>query len=239
MFLKFFLFFILSFSCLFADVYYARLEPLKSYNVKSSVNGIIASVEQQFEGLFVKKQSIIKIDTKIDLIDLKTTKNKLKNINQIIKLEESKYNSLRRIKSKSKFDKYNQKIKVLNLKNQKNDLVLRLRKLENTIKNKTIIVKDLYIHHIYAKEKDYAKVGLLLFEAYDTSKGKLEFFVPIDKKNDIKNKKIYLDDKLTNYKISKIYKIADKSMLSSSKVQILIDKPKNFSKLIKIELKDK
>ncbi|RXJ75128.1 HlyD family secretion protein, partial [Arcobacter sp. F155] len=86
-------------------------------------------------------------------------------------------------------------------------------------------------------EGDYVTAGTLLYEAKDLSKGKLEIYVPILDIDDIKNKTIYLDGEKTNLKIEKIFDVADSQHISSSKVKIVLNNPKKFSRLIKIEFK--
>ena len=100
-----------------------------------------------------------------------------------------------------------------------------------------MIEKSNYISNIAVKKGDYVNPGTLLYEAQDLSKGKLEFFVPISSIDSIKNKKIFLDGKESNIKINKIYSVADSSNISSYKVEIIVDKVKTFSRLVKIEFR--
>ncbi len=78
---------------------------------------------------------------------------------------------------------------------------------------------------------------MLLYEAKNLDKGKLEIFIPISDVNSIKDKKIYLDGKVTDLKIDKIFDVADSKHISSYKAEIIITNPKTFSRLVKIEFK--
>ena len=49
---------------------------------------------------------------------------------------------------------------------------------------------------------------------------------------------VYIDDKKTNYKISRVVNIADSQNISRYMAQIVINSPEVFSKLVKVELKD-
>ena len=71
----------------------------------------------------------------------------------------------------------------------------------------------------------------------DISKGKLTFYIPISKAKTIKSKTIYLDDKKTDLKISKLYTIADTEHISAYKCEIDIPSPATFSNLTKISFK--
>jgi hypothetical protein len=71
----------------------------------------------------------------------------------------------------------------------------------------------------------------------DFSKGKLEFFIPINDAEMLKSKTIFLDGEKTDLKINKMYQVADSTHISSYKCEIVIKNPKEFSKLYKIEFK--
>jgi hypothetical protein len=55
---------------------------------------------------------------------------------------------------------------------------------------------------------------------------------------DIYQKIVYLNDKKTEYKIDKIWKMADEKFISSYRAEIIIASPsESFSKLMKVEIK--
>lgn len=231
-----FLFFV-SCNVLFASEYYAKLEPIESYQVKSSVSGKVIFTNDKLEGNFANNSKVVEIDSYVDRIDLKQTTNKLKAVEQMIKIEEKNYNRLLKVSSKSGFEKDSQKIKSINLQTSKADMLIRIANLKDSIKNKRLIEKSNYIYNIAVKKGDYVNPGTLLYEAKDLSMGKLEIFVPISDIESIKNKRILLDEKESDIKISKIFNIADTKHISSYKVELLVENPKVFSRLIKIEFK--
>jgi len=224
-------------SCTFAEEYYAKLEPIESYSIKSSVNGKVIYSNKDIEGKIAKNSKIIEIDSYVDRIDLQQSLKKLDAINEMIKLQNINYQRLLKIKSKPGFEKDNQKINVVNLEVTKADTLINIANLRDSIKNKKLIEKDLYIYNINVKEGDYVTPGTLLYEAKDLNKGKLEIYIPILEIENIKNKTIYLDGKKTDLKIDTIFNVADSKHISSYKVKIVIDKPKVFSRLVKIEFK--
>ena len=105
------------------------------------------------------------------------------------------------------------------------------------ISNKVLKQNNSYIYNIAVEIGDYVNPGTLLYTAMDLSKGKLVIYIPIDSANDIKSKTIYLDGKKSDLTISKLYTIADSKHISSFKCEIIINSPKKFSKLTKIEFK--
>jgi hypothetical protein len=143
----------------------------------------------------------------------------------------------RKIRSKSQLDKDNQKIKILNLENQKSDLITKIAMLKDKIKNKIFITKNRYIYDIAVKVGDFINTGSLVYKAIDATKGKLEIFLPMDKIKNYQTKQIYLNDKKTLYKINKVYKISDTKHISAYKCEIIVQSPQYFSQLTKIEFK--
>jgi len=220
-----------------ANEYFAKVEPLAIYNIKSTVNGEVIYVNDKSEGYDVVNSIMVKLNVKLDIIELKQIKHKIITLNKIIQLEKNTLNKFKKIRSKSQLDKDNQNIKILNLENQLNDLITRKATLEDKISNKTIRVKNRYISNINVKVGDYINAGTLLYTTNDLSKAKLVIFLPIKNASSYLNKTIYIDGKQTKYKINTLYKIADSKHISSYKCEIIIDKPALFSTLVKIEFK--
>lgn len=230
-------FIIISTVGLYASEYYAKLEPIESYKIKAAVSGKVKYVNEKVEGQSVTSNTtIVKIDKKINEIDLKANQDKLKIIEQIIDIEKTNYKKLLKISTKSDFEKDTQKVKVLNLESQRNDLISGVETLKDTISNKTLSESNLYIDKIYIKKGDYVTPGTTLYDTSDLSYGKLEFYIPINKADELMSKELYLDGKKTG-KIEKIYKLADSTHISSYKVKVIVENPAVFSKLIKIEFK--
>jgi len=221
----------------FAYEFYAKLEPINSYMVKSSVNGKVIYTNDKIEGFKANNSKIIEIDSYVDRIDLKQSSNKLKAINNMIKIEDKNYSRLLKVSSKSGFEKDNQKLKVINFETTKADILVKIANLKDSIKNKKLVEKSNYIFNIAVKKGDYVNPGTLLYESKDLSRGKLEIFIPIADVEKVKNKTIYLDGKETKLKIDKIFNVADSKHISSYKAEIIIENPKTFSRLVKIEFK--
>ena len=80
-------------------------------------------------------------------------------------------------------------------------------------------------------------MGKPLVKVADTSKGLLTIYVGADELQNIRAKKVFLNGKETSYKVSRSVSIADSVNISKYKVQIIIDAPKIFSKLVKVEFK--
>jgi hypothetical protein len=156
---------------------------------------------------------------------------------KIISIEKSTLKKFKKIRSKSQLDKDNQQIKILNLENQQSDLITKKAVLIDKIKNKNLKELNNYISDIVVKVGEFVNTGTLLYTTADLTKAKLEIFIPIQDAININNKIIYVDNKQTKYKINKLYKMANTKHISSYKCEIIIDAPKSFSKLVKIEFR--
>ena len=235
--MKYLILVLFSINSLFAYEFYAKLEPINSYTIKSSVSGKIIYVNEEIEGKKANNSKVVEIDSYVDRIDLKQSKVKLEAISEMLNIEENNYARMLKVSSKSGFEKDAQKLKAINYKTTKADMEVKIANLKDNIKNKVLKEKDNYIYNIAVKKGDYVNPGTLLYEAKDLSKGKLEIFVPIDDIADIKTKTIYLNGKKSDIKLDKVYKVADSKHISSYKVEIVVPDPKVFSRLVKVEFK--
>lgn len=249
-----------------ATEYYSKAEPKEFFSVKASANGEIVFVNDKQEGIVSDGNVIIKIDDVIDKADLESSKLKLKyllsnislmrqNLTNSKRVSEINENNYRRVEHLSSYSKTQKDVKLLsminsqssyisiktsleNLKTQKEDLKLKIKVLKDRIKKKNIsAVKGQYIYKIYPRTGDFVNSGSKLMDLYDISGARLVIYVSLDDLVDIEQKKIYLDSKESDLKIDKIWRVADSINISSYRVEILIDKPKQFSKLVKIEFK--
>ena len=228
---------LLSSSMILASEYYAKLNPINTYDVKSAVSGQIVYVNNSIESKNATNSTIVEIDSRVNVEDLKQSQIKLKNYKAIFKIEQGTLESFKKVSSKSRFDKDNQRVKIFNISSNISDLETKIATLQDAISNKTLIEKNNYIYNIAVEIGDYVAPGVILYSSMDLSAGKLEVYIPIDKANEIKSKTIFLDGEKTDLKISKLYTIADSTHISSYKCEIIVPSPKSFSNLVKIEFK--
>ena len=258
-------FFIFSVAQIFGAVYYAKVEPVDTYTIKAAASGSVAKALLSFEGKVTKGEVLIQIDDALNKEELESSRRKLKslksileinkqnlqNLEKIASIRENQYNRIKDLKTKSQVEKDNEFTNFINSQNQVialkasienqeisiNDLIYKIDSLKDTIAKKSIAPKNLFIYKLYVNEKDYVNPGTTLIDAYDISKGKLTVFLSSEDAQDAMNKTIYLDEKPTKLKISKLWSVADTQNISSYRCEIEIPAPETFSKLIKVELK--
>lgn len=256
--------FLLVANLLFGAEHIAKIEPFEIYQVKSALSAKVIKSELDFEGRDVKNFEVIKLDSYIDEKNLKTLKEKLNILKETLKIEKEtlktlkkltnikkdNYNRVKDLKTKSKFEKdaklsdylitFNQflvqKSKIQNLKAQIEDIKLNIEKLKDILDKKSVKV-DGYIYKIYVKKDDFVNPGTPLVDIADISRAKIVIYLDKDEISGIENKKIYINGKKTDLKFYKLQKIADPVHISAYKAEIVIDSPKIFSNLVKVEIK--
>ena len=253
-------------NALLATEYFAKAQPVDTFSLKASISGQVVKVDESKEGILSDGSVLIMIDDKVDVIELEASKEKLNFLDSNIKLsKQSVSNSLKmmkidkqnykRVQNLSSYSKVQKDAKLLssinstngyiqsktsleNLKTQRADLTVRIARLEDSIAKKNIRVKKgLYIYKLYPNIGDFVNMGSPLLDSSDISKARLTIYVTKEDLKGIKEKKIFIDDKATEYKIDKLWTIADTQNISAYQTEIVIDKPEVFSTLMKVEFK--
>ncbi len=251
---------------LFANVHYSKIEPYESIILKSSVSALVIDVNLDFEGSMVEDERIIYLDDTLDKINLDASLKsiellqKMLNINHrisksfkgTVERQEGYYKRISKLNTASKTQKdnayssfiaaktqyLNTDEKIVNLEKQILEIKYKVAQLKDSILKKSIILKDKYLSKLIVKKGDFVNFGSPLAQIEDLSRAKLVLFLDSEELKNIKEKSIYLDGKKTNYKIAKIWKVADEKFISSYRAEIYISAPKKyFSKLMKVEIK--
>lgn len=250
-----------------AKVYYAKVEPNEIRIISSNVSGIIVSADESLVGRVLTKEPYVKIDYEIDERELKSTKEKLMYITNSLEMNEAilanlddllvkkrdNYRKIEPLKFKSDVDKdrefydliasENQHLNTLkeiqNFKVQISDLKLREAQLKKSISDKNLIADGFVLYEMLVKSGQSVNISTPLAKVADISKAKLTIFVDEDDTANIDNKIVYIDGEKTSYKVSRFLHIADSKNISKYMAQIIIKSPKLFSKLVKVELRDK
>ena len=249
----------------FAKVHYAKVEPYETITLKAAVSAQVTKADTKLEGTTVSK-TIIKLDDKLDLIKIRSSKESLKLVQSMIQTNQNILSSLQETIDKqqeyhqridnimsasqtqkdnafytynnSKTQYFSTKEKIDSLKKQKLDLKFEIARLQDSIAKKSIKVHNKFLYKLLVNKGDFVNMGTPLAQVQDLSKGKLVLFLESDELENIKSKTIYIDGKVSKFKISKIWQVADEKFISSYRTEIIVKNPeKNFSKLLKVEFK--
>ena len=251
---------------IWGKVHYAKVEPYESVTLKASVSGLVLDVDLQAEGTMVKGVRVIHLDDRLDRINLEDTKHSVELLEQMLKINEEVASSLEetvarqkgyyerisKLSTTSKTQKDNAysayasaktqylgtKEKIVSLKKQIIDMQYRVAQLEDTIEKKSLVLLDKYLYKLMVREGDFVAPGTPLARVDDASRAKLVLFLEPEELSDIQQKTVYLNDKKTDFKVNKVWRVADEKFISSYRAEIYISAPKDhFSELLKVELK--
>jgi len=252
-------------SLLFSKVYYSKVEPYEIRDISSNVPGLVLYIDEDSIGKKLSNKPYIRIDDLLNKSELKAISKKilyldatvkaneniLKNLNQSLERKRENYKKIESLKIKSRVEKdrefhdlissenlyLNTQKEINNLKIQVTDLRFREAQLKRNISDKNIHAKGYVLYSIAVKPGQVVGVSTPLAKIADLSHAKLTIFLDEVDVVNAKNMIIYIDGEKTNYKISRLLNIADAKNISKYMAVIIIDSPKLFSKLVKIELR--
>ena len=252
---------------LFSKVYYSKVEPYELRYISSNVSGLVTYIDENMIGKKLSSKPYLLIDADINNKELKSVVQKisilensvevddkiLTNLKELLSKKRENYKEIENLKIKSRIEKdkefydlvtsensyLNTQKEINNFKTQISDLELKKAQLKRNISDKSLRAKDYTLYSIDVKIGQVVNVSTLLAKVADTSKAILTIYLDKEDVEKAKDKVIYINDKRTKYKIDRILDIADSTNISKYKAQIIVKSPKLFSKLAKIELKDK
>jgi len=263
--MRYTLFFILP-ALLLAKVHYAKVEPYESVTLKSAVSAEVVEVDLDSEGEMVHDKRVIHLDDHLDRVDLNASRQSLnllsgmldinnkivRNLADALKRQRGYFERLNKLSTASKtqkdtaFNAYvsaqNQYLstqeKIETLKKQRLEMKYKIERLKESILKKNIGLRGRYLYKLLVRSGDFVNPGSPLAIVQDLSRGKLTLFLEPSELKDILSKKIFINGNETQYRVDKVWSVADEKFISSYRVEIYIDKPGNyFSKLVKVELK--
>lgn len=222
--------------------YISKIMPYESYKVASTLSGEVIYVDDLLEYSYVKESKlIVEIDSKSDKIELQSLQKEIKLKKKLEKIREAQFRAKEQIDRLSEYEKLNEE---LNYISQKRDIISTQKEidlLKERIDRKYIRASDRYIGEIFAKKDEFVNAGEPLFESFDISKLAIELFVREKDIENIYQKKIYIDGKLSKFRVEKVSKIKDNENISTYYVKIIKpnqDRDYRFSKIVKVEFKE-
>jgi multidrug resistance efflux pump len=251
---------------IFAKVHYAKVEPYESVILKSAVSALVVEVDLDSEGSMVTSRRVIHLDDSLDQTNLENSKKsvvlleKMLDINEeiasslsgTVKRQESYYKRISKLSTASKTQKDNAyssftsaktqylgiREKIVSLEKQIMDMKYKVAQLKDSISKKSLVLENKYLYKLMVRKGDFVNPGSPLAQIEDASRAKLVLFLEPEELANIEKKSVYLDGKKTEYKVNKVWRMADEKFISSYRAEIYIPAPKaSFSKLIKVEIK--
>jgi dGTP triphosphohydrolase len=223
---------------LFAKVHYAKVEPYESVILKSAVSALVIDVDLDAEGTMVEGKRVVYLDDSLDKINLKTSKENLLILHETLKRQESYFQRIDKLKTASTTQKDNAFYSFASAKTQYLDMQYKIAQLEDSIEKKSIVLENMYLYEIIVRKGDHVAPGSPLARVVDASRAKLVLFLEPDELEQIGKKTVYLNGEKTEYKVDKVWRVADEKFISSYRAEVYITAPEgSFSKLMKVEIK--
>ncbi len=223
---------------IFAKVHYAQVEPYESVTLKSAVSALVMDVDLEAEGSVVDQKRVIYLDDRLDKINLKTSRENLLILHETLKRQESYFQRIDKLKTASTTQKDNAFYSFASAKTQYLDMQYKIAQLEDSIEKKSIVLHHMYLYEIMVRKGDYVAPGSSLARVVDASRAKLVLFLEPSELEQIGQKMVYLNGEKTEYKVDKVWRVADEKFISSYRAEIYITAPEgSFSKLMKVEIK--
>lgn len=221
-----------------AKVHYAKVEPYESVVLKSAVNALVMHVDLDAEGTMVEGKRVIYLDDNLDKINLKTSKENLLILHETLKRQEAYFQRMDKLTTVSTTQKDNAFYSFASAKTQYLDMQYKIAQLEDSIYKKSIVLNNKYLYKLSVRKGDFVNPGSTLAQIEDTSKAKLVLFLEPEELSGLDQKIVYLNGEKTDYKVDKVWQVADEKFISSYRAEIYIPAPKGlFSKLMKVEIK--
>jgi hypothetical protein len=223
---------------IFAKVHYAKVEPYESVVLKSAVSALVMDVDLEAEGSIVDQKRVIYLDDHLDKMNLKISKETLLILHETLKRQESYFQRMDKLKTASTTQKDNAFYSFASAKTQYLDMQYKIAQLEDSIEKKSIVLHHMYLYEIMVRKGDYVTPGSPLASIVDASRAKLVLFLEPSELEEIEQKTVYLNGEKTEYKVDKVWRVADEKFISSYRAEIYITAPKgSFSQLMKVEVK--
>ncbi|HHD78277.1 MAG TPA: hypothetical protein ENK98_01350 [Epsilonproteobacteria bacterium] len=223
---------------IFASVHYAKVEPYDSVILRSAVSALVMDVDVDAEGSVVHQKRVILLDDRLDKMNLKISKAKLETLSETLQRQESSFKRMNKLKTASVSQKDTAYYSFASTKTQYLDMQYRIAQLEDSIQKKSLVLNDKYLYKLMVRKGDFVAPGSALAQVMQTNRAKLVLFLEPEELKNLESKHVYIDGKETSYRVNKVWKVADEKFISSYRVEIYIDAPKeSFSTLLKVEIK--
>ncbi len=219
----------------FGAEYLAKVEPLFKYPIAAAVAGQVILADENEEGK-VSDKVIIRLDDRIDRVNLTVAQETYKNLKEIYETKLSMYEKIAAMTTKSQTEKDTEKINLLTAKNSMESARYQMESLTDIINKKQLSAQGLYVYDISVIEGNYVAPGTKLAELHDTSGSRLVIYVSRQELDTIEHAAVIVDGKADTYRIDKIWRETDAEYISSYRVELVGPAPKTFSQIAKIDI---
>ncbi len=251
-------------SLLYADVHSVKLEPYEIYHLKAAVAAQVLAANDSVEGKYIRNSVVVRLDDRVDRSSLQQLMKKQKALKQLIAITKSSisdqqrlvavkkrdYESIKDLRSKSVFEKnarlaaylsarsalLAQKEKLQNLLIQSADIEDAITKLKDRIAKENPRING-YVLRVHVRRGDFVSPGAPLVDFADISKARGVLYLSREEVAKLPHARFFIDGKEVPNPIVKLLRTTDENYISQYRAEIVVDAPKLFGKIIKLEIR--
>lgn len=249
---------------LHADVHSVKLEPLQIYHLKAAVAAQVVAADDGLEGKRVQERVVVRLDDRVDRASLAQLEKKKRALERLVALTKSNivdqaklvaikrrdYESIKDLRSKSVFEKNArlaaylgakatlaaQKEKLQNLLIQSADIADAIAKLKDRIAKENPPISG-YVLRVHVRKGDFVNPGSPLVDFADISKARGVLYLSREEVEKLPHARFFIDGKEVQNPIVKLLRTTDENYISQYRAEIVVDAPKLFGKIIKLEIR--
>lgn len=225
---------------LWAEAYYARVEPLRVYTLSAKTAAQVASIDKAIEGRVAGREAVVTLDATVKKAELDSARIRHQNLSESYAIRQAQVARNAKISSRTRLEKENDRLALLDLQTQLAAAKENLVRLQEAYEGTRIHVPGLFVHKILVEAHAFVNVGMPLLTASDLSGSRLTLFMRPEALEGLEHKEIMVEGVLSNYRVEKIWQTADDQQISAYRVELVGPPPGDrFSQLVRIEFKPK
>lgn len=222
--------------------YSSKIEPFEQYSVSSEYDANVVFVNRNMQYSQINKNTIlVKLDSSLEDIELRGLQKRLEIQNNILEIKKRHYKNKFNIKQLSGYEKSNEKLQLLDAKQNIEELQRSINRLNNQKDKKIFSVNNRYLYEIFVHKGEYVQAGMKIFELYNLFKEKIVVYVKASHLADIKSKEVFVDAKKSDFVVEKVSKVVDAQRVSRYRVELYKKcddfNKTEFGKVVKVEFR--
>lgn len=225
---------------LWAETYFARVEPLRTYTIAAETAGRVAHIDKSAEGRVADKRPVAQLDRTLKAAELEAAQTRHANLQESYEIRKKQVERNAQIASRSRLERENDRLGLLELHSQLASAKENLVRLSEAYEAAQVSAPGLFVHRILVEEGSFVAVGTPLLTAHDVSGSRLVIFVRAEALYGLEHKEIMVEGALSNYRVDKVWQSADDQQISAYRVELTGPPPQGpFSKVVKVEFRPK
>lgn len=223
---------------LWAETYFARVEPLRTYTIAAEIAGRVERIDKNAEGRVAGKGPVVMLENTLKTAELEAARIRHENLQESYEIRKKQVERNAQIASRSPLDRENDRLGLLDLQAQLASAKENHVRLSEAHRATRVAAPGLYIYRILVEEGSFVNVGTPLLTAQEIGGSRLVIFMRSDAINGLEHKEIMVEGAVSNYRVDKLWQVADDQQISAYRVELVGPPPIGpFSQVVKVEFR--